>query len=338
MASDGRGAAGHLTLWRALAEAPHGFDFYSALRRVECAFPEQPRIGESRRPQDDALRLGQQASLEFASSTLTGFEIRPGGSPAVLRQNFFGVLGPNGPLPLHLTEFIRDRVRNHGDHTLVRFLDTFHHRLLSLFYRAWAQAQPTVSLDRRDRDRFSTYLGALIGISERSMRDRDAVPDSAKRAFTGLLGRQSRNAEGLASILRGFFQVPVEVEPFTAHWMPLPEHLYTRLGRGDLAQLGQTAVIGSRVWDMQSKFRLVIGPLDFKQYERFLPRQPSQQRLADWVRTYTGFELKWDCRVVLKAEEVPTLVLGYGGRLGWTTWLGTRLADGDAGDLVVAGN
>ena len=170
------------------------------------------------------------------------------------------------------------------------------------------------------------------------MRGRDEVPDAAKRAFTGLLGRQSRNAEGLASILRGFFRVPVDVEPFTAHWMALPEHLYTRLGRNDLAQLGQTAVIGGRVWDMQSKFRLVIGPLSFAQYERFLPRHPSQRRLADWVRNYTGFEFKWDCKVVLKRDEVPTLTLGYGGRLGWTTWLGTRLAETDADDLVVAGN
>ena len=338
MAGENRGSADHLSLWRALSEAPHRFDFYSALRRIECAFPHQPRLGESRRPQDDPIRLGQEPSLEFASATLTGFDIPKDGHAAVLRQSFFGALGPNGPLPLHLTEFVRDRVRNHGDRTLVRFFDMFHHRLLALFYRAWAQAQPTVSLDRGDRDRFSSYLGVLIGISERSMRGRDTVPDAAKRAYAGLLGRQSRNAEGLALILRGFFRVPVEVQPFTAHWMPLPEHLYTRLGRGDLAQLGQTAVIGSRVWDMQSRFRLVIGPVSLAQYERFLPRQPSQRRLADWVRTYTGFELKWDCRIVLKREEVPMLKLGSGGRLGWTTWLGKRLTGADADDLLVAGN
>ena len=339
MAGEDRGAGGDLTLWRALSEAPHGFDFYATLRRIECAFPERPRLGQSRRPQEDAVRLSQEISLEFAAATLTAFELRDdGGRPPVLRQSFFGAFGPNGPLPLHLTEFVRDRVRNHGDQSMVRFLDMFHHRLLSLFYRAWAQAQPTVSVDRRDADRFSFYLGGMLGVAEKGMRDRDAVPDASKRAFAGLLGRQVRNAEGLASILRGFFKVRVAVREFAPHWMPLPEHLYSRLARGDLAQLGQTAVIGSRVWDMQSKFRIVIGPLTLEQYERFLPGRPSQARLADWVRTYCGFELKWDCQVVLKDEEVPTLTLGFGARLGWTSWLGTRLVKADAGDLVVAGN
>lgn len=72
-----------------------------------------------------------------------------------MEVRFFGMLGPNGPLPLHLTEYARSRSIHAGDQTLVRFLDIFHHRFMALFYRAWAQAQPTVSLDRPGEDRFS---------------------------------------------------------------------------------------------------------------------------------------------------------------------------------------
>jgi len=50
-----------------------------------------------------------------------------------------------------------------------------------------------------------------------------------------------------------------------------------------------------------------------------------------------GFELKWESQLVLKREEVPRLVLGGSGKLGWTTWLGTRLSASDAADLVLAG-
>ncbi|MCC6535886.1 MAG: type VI secretion system baseplate subunit TssG [Burkholderiales bacterium] len=338
MAAEHRGESRHLALLQALAADPHRFDFYRALREIECAFADKPRIGEARRPQDEPIRFCQAPSLAFAPSTLAGFIPAREGRPPRLIESFFGLLGPNGPLPLHLTEFARDRLRNAADPTFVRFLDLFHHRLIALFYRAWARAQPTVSLDRPDRDRFALYVGAFIGLTARSMRARDAVPDAAKLSFAGLLGRQVRNADGLVSILRGYLRVPVAIQQLVAHWMDLPQVLRTRLGREDVARLGETAVAGARVWDLQSRFRLVVGPLCYRDYERFLPGGPSYARLSDWVRTYVGFELKWDCRLVLKADEVPPLLLGYNGRLGWTSWLGTRLGEGHADDLVLAGH
>ena len=170
MADEGRGASRHLVLFQALAAAPHAYDFYQALREIECAFPQRPRIGEARRPQDDPVRFGQSPSLAFAPSTLAAFLQSENGSPPRLIQNFFGLLGPNGPLPLHLTEFARDRLRDANDPTSVRFLDVFHHRLISLFYRAWSRAQPTTSLDRSGRDRFGLYIGAIAGIAAVSMR------------------------------------------------------------------------------------------------------------------------------------------------------------------------
>ena len=109
------------------------------------------------------------------------------------------LLGPHGPLPTHLTEYVRDRVRNANDPTFARFLDIFHHRMVTLFYRAWANAQPAVSLDRPGRDRFSFYVGSLFGLGEAMLRERDAVPDFAKLHFAGLLAGPTRPAAGLSS-------------------------------------------------------------------------------------------------------------------------------------------
>ncbi len=66
----------------------------------------------------------------------------------------------------------------HGDPTLSRFLDIFHHRFIALFYRAWAQAQPHVNHDRPKDDRFTGYVGAFIGLAPATVRDRDACPIS----------------------------------------------------------------------------------------------------------------------------------------------------------------
>jgi type VI secretion system protein ImpH len=338
MADESRGAPRHVTLLQELAERPHTFDFYQALREIECAFPDRPRIGESRRPQDDPVRFGQAPSLAFAPATLAALLTNVNGLPPRLVETFFGLLGPNGPLPLHLTEFARDRLRNSNDPTFVGFLDVFHHRMISLFYRAWARAQPAVSVDRGQRDRFALYIGAFLGLASPALRGRDAVPDAAKLSFAGLLGRQVRNADGLSAILRGFLRMPVAIQELVAHWMPLPEHLRTRLGDKAVCQLGTTAVAGASVWDLQTRCRIVVGPLTLAQYERFLPGAESYRRLSDWVRLYLGFELKWDCRLLLKGDEVPPLLLGYTGRLGWTTWIGTRLNEGPADDLILVGH
>ncbi len=339
-----REPADHLSFFRALEEKPYRYDFFQALRRIECLFPRKPRLGQALRPVDEPVRFGQEPALTFAPSTITSFRTPAGATVPLMAVRFFGLLGPNGPLPLHLTEFARGRSINAGDQTLVRFLDLFHHRFLELFYRAWAQAQPTVSLDRPRDDRFSFYTGSLFGLGETSLRQRDAVDDFAKLYFSGLLARHVRNRDGLVALLTGYFRLPVSVEEFAGNWMRLQEEDRTRLGRfgwngwngWNGAALGKGAVLGARVWDCQHKFRIRLGPLDLSQYESFLPGGSALTKLVAWVRQYLSFELEWDVRLVLKRAQVPKTRLGQFGRLGWTTWLGDYRRPVDAADLTLA--
>jgi type VI secretion system protein ImpH len=246
----------------------------------------------------------------------------------------FGLFGPNGPLPIHLTEYARERLQHAGDPTFSRFLDVFHHRFLALFYRAWAQAQPHVNHDRPKEDRFTTYVGAFLGMSPAALRGRDTVPDLAKFFHVGALIRHVRNVEGLTHILQHFFRVPVRIEEFVGHWMLLSTRERTYLG-SDNAVLGSGAVLGGRLWDRQHKFRIHLGPLTLDQYESFLPGAHSLKKLVDWVRQYLCFELDWDVKLALDHSEVPRLRLGRGQRLGLTTWVGRRRSETPADDLCV---
>jgi type VI secretion system protein ImpH len=328
-----------------LAESPHRYDFYQTLRRLECLHDRKPRWGEALRPVDEPVRLGQDPDLSFAPTPIASFET-DGGRPPRLQVRLFGLFGPNGPLPLHITEYARERLRLAGDPTLSRFLDVFHHRFLALFYRAWAQAQPTVNRDRPQADRFTTYVGSFLGMSPAAFRGRDGVPDLAKFFHVGALIKHVRNAEGLRHILQHFFRVPVQIEEFVGHWLSLSAGERTFLSSAR-ATLGSGGVLGSRVWDRQHKFRIHLGPLTLEQYESFLPGSPKPggvrggpdgvplRKLVDWVRTYLCFELDWDVRLILKQNEVPSLRLGSGQRLGWTTWLGRRRREGHADDLCL---
>ncbi len=318
----------------ALAEAPYRYDFYQTLRVLECLHAERPRWGTAVRPADEPIRLGQAPDLSFAPVPIAGFEPATGKAKPRLLLYFGGLLGPNGPLPLHMTEYARERLRHMNDRTLARFLDIFHHRFLAFLYRAWAQAQPCVNRDRPDSDRFAVYIGSFFGLGPEQFQHRDRAPDEAKHFHVSSLARHVRNADGIAAIVRQFFGVPVAVDEFVGHWLRLEPDDRTLLGRSG-AVLGTEGVLGSYVWDRQHKFRLRLGPLTWEQYESFLPGHAPLRKLVDWVRLYFSFEFAWDVRLVLARGAVPPLRLGAGGRLGWTSWLGAKPHDRDAGDLCL---
>jgi type VI secretion system protein ImpH len=316
-----------------LTAAPYRIDFYQAMRRFASAHPLLPPMGEALRPRDEPLRVGQPAELDFAPAALHSFE-RTAGQPPRLMQRAFGLLGPNGALPLHITEYVRERTAHHNDVTLQRFLDTLTHRFALLFYRAWAEAQPTVSLDRPGNKTTFNRVGALAGIGLPSLQDRDALPDANKLNFVGRLSRQTRDADGLLAWCRSEFDVPVAIEQWSGHWMQLSGPERSRLGRRGGALLGRNMVLGSTVWDVQHKFRITLGPLTLEQYRQFLPDGDKLARLQAMVRHWVGLEFEWDLKLVLARREVPLSLLGTGGTaLGHTTWLGCSRGTRDPDDL-----
>lgn len=327
-------------LLQAVEEAPRAHDFFALLRRVEGLRPEMPRWGCAARPAQEPLRLGQEPELDFAVAALESFTPRLQGPPR-LGVRFFGLLGPQGPMPLHITEYARERLRLRSDPTLARFLDVFHHRLLALFYRAWAQAQPAVQHDRPAEDRYAAWLGASIGLgSELPGQSRLSAP--ARLSQAGLLGSRSRHAEGLAKMLAGYFRVPVRIVQHVPQWLALDEADRSRLGyatnraerlRATSAQLGVSAAAGNKVRDRQYRFRIVLGPLTLSQHEAFLPGGTAWRELSDWVLQYCGPGLCWDVQLTLAAAEVPEPRLGRRVRLGVTAWIGRTPTPRDRSDL-----
>jgi len=336
-----------------VAAAPHRYDFFPLMRRIEALTPQLPPLGLAPRPSDEPVRLAQDASLMFAAAplaALTQAGIRGHVGAPRLVQHFFGFLGPNGPLPLHLTEFARERLLHHGDAAFSRLLDMLLHRFLLLFYRAWTQGRPANSLDRPDSDRFAFYVGSLLGLGGDSCHRRDAVSDHAKLHFAGLLNMQTRPPEVLEAIATAVLHVPVRMEPFCGHWMKLERGERTVLAtisalthrqaqRGpwgtNALGLGRGAVLGGYVWDRQHKFRLAIGPLALAQYEALLPGGTALATLVALVRQHLNRELAWDARLVLRASDVPPLRLGAYGRLGYSAWLAHSARRADAADLAL---
>jgi type VI secretion system protein ImpH len=333
MANETRTAASRLE--EALHKEPYRYGFFQVMRLLECAYNDKFRFGQSQRPsQEPPVRLGQDVSLTFETATLTSFARRKEGLMPLLKQRFLGLFGPNGPMPTHLTEYIHERIHYYRDYTLTGFADMFHHRMICLFYRAWANTEPTVSYDRPQSDRFSTYIGSLAGFGLESLRERDAMPDLAKSYYTGFLSCQSKSAESLRALLADYFRLTVSIEQFVGEWLDIQPLDLTRLGDSPrTGELGRSVILGSRVWACQHKFRIRFGPLNLNEYLSLLPDGYRLEQLIAIIRNYSGDELSWDVNLVLKKDQVPSAQLGETTHLGWTSWLGERSSDYDADDL-----
>ena len=332
MAGARRMSAEPVTALERLRAEPCAFTLFAALRVLEQAFPEQPRVGESRKASDDRVRLGHAPHLTFAPSDVAAFEAGEEGGVR-LEQHSFGLFGPNGALPLHFTEHAYERRRQREDATFVDFLNVFQHRLISLFYRAWANADPATNLDRTGSDRFATFAGALVGIAPTPARNRDSVPDYAKFSRAGALSLQTRSADGLELTLADYFGLPVQIRQFQRAWLTIPEALQTRLGDRTSATLGDGATLGGATWQCQHKFEIVIGPLTLAALRNFLPGERGLAELHALVRFYTNDEWTWQLRLLLRDVEIPGIRVGRSGQLGWTTWLGKREVNAD--DVVI---
>jgi type VI secretion system protein ImpH len=322
MALPDRPDARSVTLLEEIARAPDRFDFFQVLRRIEREFGDRARLGQGQHPSEEPVRLAQEASLAFSPSVVRGLERGSGPAPRVM-TSFLGLLGPNGPLPLHLTEYARDRQRNSGDASLAHFLDIFHHRVLSLFYRAYANAQPTFDQDRRAAARFPLYVGALLGMP--SPRGEGGIPHTFALYFAGRLAARTRNAEGLAAMVGSWFRVPASVEPFVGEWVELPASARARVGGPEVGtRLGRGMALGKRAWLPHGRFRVEVGPLTTEQAEGFQPGGPHLHALAALVRTYAGDAMDWDARLVFDEAACAPCRLGQGTRLGRALWLGKR--------------
>lgn len=187
-------------------------DFVAAVRQIECAYPDKPRIGDQVRVRDDIVRMSQNVTLGFRGHILQSLEPTKGAHDYRLHVNFFGLLGSHGPMPLHYTEYADQRSRHHSDPTFKEFLDLFNHRMLSLFYRASVQFDPAVSFDRSDNNSYAEMLGALSGLMSEKGTDRDSISDNTKRYYPGWSTNTAKSPDGIAAIVEDYFGLPVSIK------------------------------------------------------------------------------------------------------------------------------
>jgi type VI secretion system protein ImpH len=275
--------------------------------------------------------------------------------PLELTVSFLGLIGASGVLPLHYSAETIARNQNQ-DRALAEFFDIFQHRAVSLFYRAWRkyrlpfELEPALrrqllgsSDEPRESDLFSFVLMCLVGLGTEGLGRRLAIADETAAFYAGHFTHAPRSALALERMVGDYFGLAAEVRQFAGRWLALPSDQRTTMPsahqpRGSYCALGRTSIVGSRVWDVQTRFRVRLGPMSYRQFLEFLPGGAAMRRLADLVRLYVGPALEFEVQPVLKRDEVPTAQLGGAGAgktmLTRNGWLATRRRERDADEAV----
>ncbi len=358
-----------------LLHEPFRFEFFQAVRLLERLAPQRLPVGRQGSSGHEIVRFRVPATTAFPASSVSQIDApTEQQQPAHMWVNFMGLTGPSGVLPRHYTELL---IRRHIDfrgperYVLQDWFDLFNHRLVSLFHRAWEKYRFWIPYERGEHlretpDAFTQCLRSLIGLGTPALHDRlqvsiPALPKSQPAGreiapariqdlsllrYAGLLSQRPRSAVNLESLLADYFLVPVRVQQFQGQWLQLEDSDQSRLGSNEpMAMLGTGAIVGPRVWNVQGKFRVRLGPLSYEQFCAFFPdRNPTKARkafflLSQLVRLFAGPEFDFDIQLTLRREEVPPTRLAaddeIGPRLGWNTWLCNSAPAEDAEDAII---
>jgi type VI secretion system protein ImpH len=259
---------------RAVEQEPTGFDAFQLVRLLERLLPDRAPVGGWADPGDEVVRFTVPPTLAFPSAEVASLALPadrgPDGGPARLAVTFFGLTGPQGLLPHAYTQHAGARARAR-DTAFADFLDLFHHRALSLFFRAWARPKAAAAHEAGRGEWLLDHLLDVAGLGTSRLRGRLPVSDAALGFYAGLFASRTRPADGLERLVGDYFDVPTRVEQFVGEWRRVDGGGQCALGLDAAPSVLGGGVVGDEAWDPQARVRLRLGPLTRAQFDAFLP-------------------------------------------------------------------
>ncbi|WP_432455101.1 MULTISPECIES: type VI secretion system baseplate subunit TssG [unclassified Agarivorans] len=266
-------------------------------------------IGSDTLPKHEALRFKVPQNLGFPGKALAKVVVPESASqPYQVYVNFMGLTGPSGVLPSHYSEWVMERCKQ-KDESMRDFLDIFHHRVISLYHRAWEKYQYPLQYLRRlqtgQSDPISLALHALAGTST-----------SSQLYVGGLFSQTIRSAQALKQIVQLISGCQVVVHQRVGQWLSLNESEQTQLGgrftpEGQHAQLGRSATLGSKIWDVGSAIDIDIQADSQAAAQRLLPGGPLLDLLQQTVAAYLPNHIRPRWSLSARYRDMPSGRLGH---------------------------
>jgi type VI secretion system protein ImpH len=320
----------------ALLDQATRMNFIRFCELLELAAPDMPSLGTTDSPAADPVRFRSRAQLGFPGREIDAIRYdidNPSAAPSVV-TTFLGLYGVDARMPAY---FVDEVAQNRdGAEPLSAFLDLFHHRVITQFYRVARKYRYPVGFRRDGADPVSRYLLSFAGFgfstptrTARSSVAGDDARDSAgarqrlpeladKRRLLSMLGlamQKTRTAEGLAGVLRHVVpDAAIAVEEFHPVWRQVDDF--------EPAALGEQCLLGRGFYDRANVVRVVITPASREAVLSLVPGQPAHSEVTALLRFYLGYESEADLEMHVRAELMPEPMLDpRHANLGFTAQL-----------------
>lgn len=299
-----------------------GFDFYQAVyaleRQLNLEQKQWQGVGRDGFPGKEIVRFKSVQHLGFPGQPIVKVtpEASADNGAVAMHVSFMGLTGPTGVLPQHYTEMVLQRIKQR-DTTMRDFFDLFNHRLVSLYYRSWEKYRFACQYEmaQQQPDSFTRVLANLSGAKH-----------SLALYYAGFFSQQSRSAEQLICILRDLLGIDVKLDPLQGSWLKLAPQEQSELRKNvmtgtALSVLGQSAMLGSKVWDVSSAIELQMQVKPHGAAE-LMPGSAQQKQISALLAEFLPAQIK--VRVKLQGRHVDfpsaqlnsaTLSLGRSGSL-----------------------
>ncbi|WP_204117280.1 type VI secretion system baseplate subunit TssG [Paraburkholderia sp. C35] len=290
-------------------------NFFRFCQLIELTAPDRSPLGTTDSPKDEPVRFRSHGRFGFPRREIDATEINaddPTKPPAVV-TTFLGLYGVDARMPSYFADEIAQN--REGAEPLAGFLDLFHHRIVTQYYRVWRKYRYPAGFRKDGADDISQYLLSYAGLGI-------GTPDIARRvgprkllSMLGLAGQKTRTAEGLAGILR--HAVPdtqVDVDEFHPVWIAV---------RSDQrAALGEACLLGRGFHDRSNSVRITLTPQTRESVLALLPGHHAHREVMTLLRFYLGYEAQAHLEMQVSPDLMPAQKINTSDlRLGFTTRL-----------------
>jgi len=314
-------------------QARHGF--LPVVLYLERLLRGAVRVGDNGPLAEEGIRFEHDPTLQFSTADVRRLEKRTLHGPDerpyehfLLTTTFLGLTGGISPLP----DYIADEVATEDTDAPLRrrFLDIFHHRLVSLLFRGVVKYRYPSEFALGGRDPWSRRVLCLTGLDAFA----DPPPDQAHweqwLRLAPLLSAARRGPRTLRLALEDEIgydigDASISIEEFVGDWVEIDDRQLFRLGVSNNL-LGKDAIVGRRIYDRSAKFRVAVGPVSYQVFRRFQGNGDLRQRLDRIVRSIIHEPFDYEIALDLAEGAAPGIKLSSQGghSLGEDTWLGKR--------------
>lgn len=293
------------------------YDLFSVLRYIDSMFCEK-NIDIVK---DNKINIKQNISLKFDFNNID--KIYFDKNLIYVHVNGVGLLSINSPLPRHFVEYIFERASQEGDKTWYDFINFLQNRSLILFYKAWNESHNYSALDNKNNNCFSRIISSFLGMNHilNDLHNQKYITINDKLYYTTFYLSNVKSRKNISKLLTHYFKTPINIEENVGYWYELRSDEKSFLG-GIKNQLGDGVLLGSKIFDKQTKLRVVIGPISYLEYEKKLNIDVFFIKLQEWLDFLISAEFEWDCKVILLKDNIPCMKLDSNYSLGRNSWIG----------------